>query len=46
MTKGRSYGAWVTVIIMGIICLFAFAVTLLTRIDMTGRSLEDIEDAG
>lgn len=41
-----SYGVQVTVIIMGIICLFAFAVTLLTRIDMTGRSLEDIEDAG
>ena len=31
-------------IIMGVICLFAFVVTWLTRIDMTGRSLEDLEE--
>ncbi|MFA4861324.1 MFS transporter [Methanoregula sp.] len=40
-----SCGVQATVIIMGIICLAAFAVTLLTRIDMTGSSLEKIEDA-
>ncbi|WP_321507719.1 MFS transporter [uncultured Methanoregula sp.] len=41
-----SYGVRETVIIMGIICIFAFVVTWLTRIDMTGHSLEDIGDAG
>ena len=41
-----SYGVRITVIIMGIICLIAFVVTLLTRIDMTGHSLEELEDAG
>jgi MFS family permease len=41
-----SFGVQVTVIFMGFICLLAFAVTLLTRIDMTGRSLEDLEDTG
>jgi len=39
-----SCGVQVTVIIMGVICLVAFVVTLLTRIDMTGSSLETIED--
>ncbi|WAC05904.1 MAG: MFS transporter [Methanoregula sp.] len=41
-----SFGVRATVIIMGVICVIAFAVTWLTRIDMTGRSLEDLEDAG
>jgi len=41
-----SYGVRDTVIFMGIICIFAFVVTWVTRIDMTGRSLEEIEDAG
>jgi len=40
-----SYGVRLTVIFMGIVCIIAFIVTWLTRIDMTGRSLEDIEDA-
>ncbi|MFA4826613.1 MAG: MFS transporter [Methanoregula sp.] len=39
-----SYGVSYTVIIMGIICLIAFVVTWLTRIDMTGRSLEELEE--
>ena len=41
-----SYGIRYTVIFMGVICIFAFVVTWLTRIDMTGRSLEEIEDTG
>ncbi|MDP3395339.1 MAG: MFS transporter [Methanoregula sp.] len=41
-----SYGVRYTVIFMGVICIVAFAVTWLTRIDMTGRSLEEIEDTG
>jgi hypothetical protein len=41
-----SYGVRNTVIFMGIICIIAFVVTWFTRIDMTGRSLEDLEDAG
>ncbi len=41
-----SYGVRNTVIFMGIICIVAFVVTWLTRIDMTGRSLEELEDAG
>ena len=41
-----SYGIRYTVIFMGVICIFAFVVTWLTRIDMTGRSLEEIEDIG
>ncbi|PKL70643.1 MAG: MFS transporter [Methanomicrobiales archaeon HGW-Methanomicrobiales-1] len=40
-----SYGVRVTVIFMGVICIIAFVVTWLTRIDMTGKSLEDLEDA-
>ena len=39
-----SYGVRYTVIFMGIICILAFIVTWFTRIDMTGRSLEEIED--
>jgi len=39
-----SYGVRETVIFMGFVCIIAFIVTWLTRIDMTGRSLEDIED--
>ena len=41
-----SYGVRNTVIFMGIICIVAFVVTWFTRIDMTGRSLEELEDAG
>ena len=41
-----AYGIRYTVIFMGVICIFAFVVTWLTRIDMTGRSLEEIEDIG
>ena len=41
-----SYGIRYTVIFMGVICIFACVVTWLTRIDMTGRSLEEIEDTG
>ena len=41
-----AYGVRYTVIFMGVICILAFVVTWLTRIDMTGRSLEDIEDTG
>ena len=41
-----AYGVRYTVIFMGVICIFAFIVTWLTRIDMTGRSLEEIEDTG
>ena len=41
-----SYGVRYTVIFMGVICIFAFVVTWLTRIDMTGRSLEELEDTG
>ncbi len=41
-----AYGVRYTVIFMGVICIFAFVVTWLTRIDMTGRSLEEIEDIG
>jgi MFS family permease len=41
-----SFGVRDTVIFMGVICIFAFAVTWLTRIDMSGRSLEELEDAG
>jgi MFS family permease len=41
-----SYGVRNTVLFMGVICILAFVVTLLTRIDMTGRSLEELEDAG
>jgi MFS transporter, putative metabolite transport protein len=41
-----SYGIRNTVIFMGIICIIAFVVTWFTRIDMTGRSLEELEDAG
>jgi MFS family permease len=41
-----SCGVKATVIFMGIICIAAFLVTWLTRIDMTGRSLEELEDAG
>jgi MFS family permease len=40
-----SCGTRDTVIFMGIICVIAFGVTWLTRIDMSGRSLEDLEDA-
>jgi len=36
-------GVQATVIIIGVICIVAFIVTWLTRIDMTGRSLEDVE---
>ena len=38
------FGNVVTVATMGVICIIAFIVTWLTRIDMTGRSLEEIED--
>jgi hypothetical protein len=31
---------------MGIVCIVALVVTWVTRIDMTGRSLEDLEDIG
>ncbi|MCX6692534.1 MAG: MFS transporter [Methanoregula sp.] len=41
-----SYGVRNTVIFMGVICILAFVVTWLTRIDMTGRSLEELEEAG
>ena len=41
-----SYGVRNTVLFMGVICILAFVVTWFTRIDMTGRSLEDIEDSG
>jgi len=41
-----SYGVRGTVIFMGIVCIIAFMVTWLTRIDMTGRSLEEIGDLG
>ena len=41
-----SYGVRSTVIFMGAICILAFVVTWFTRIDMTGRSLEEIEDTG
>lgn len=41
-----SYSVRNTVLFMGAICILAFIVTWFTRIDMTGRSLEDIEDAG
>jgi MFS transporter, putative metabolite transport protein len=41
-----SFGVRNTVLFMGLICILAFAVTWLTRIDMTGRSLEELEDAG
>nr|WP_321352967.1 MFS transporter [uncultured Methanoregula sp.] len=39
-----SMGVRDTVTIMGIICIIACVVTWLTRVDMTGRSLEDLED--
>lgn len=39
-------GNMVTVFVMGIVCIVALVVTWLTRIDMTGRSLEDLEDIG
>ncbi len=41
-----AYGVRYTVILMGVICILAFVVTWFTRIDMTGRSLEEIEDIG
>ncbi len=41
-----SYGVRNTVLFMGAICILAFVVTWFTRIDMTGRSLEDLGDAG
>ncbi len=41
-----AYGIAATVTIMGIICLIACAVTWFTRIEMSGASLEDLEDAG
>ena len=41
-----AYGVQETVLFMGGVCLFGFVVTWLTRIDMTGCSLEDIEDTG
>lgn len=41
-----SYGVRATVIFMGLICILAFIVTWLTRVDMTGKSLEDLEDTG
>ena len=41
-----SCGVQATIIMMGVICVVAFVVTWLTRIDMTGRSLEDLENGG
>jgi MFS family permease len=41
-----SYGVRDTVLFMGVVCIFAFVVTWFPRIDMTGCSLEDLEDAG
>jgi MFS transporter, putative metabolite transport protein len=40
-----SYGVQDTVMVMGIVCIIAFVVTWLSRIEMTGCSLEDLEGA-
>jgi MFS family permease len=41
-----SFGIPLTVTIMGVICILAAVISWLARIDMSGRSLEELEDAG